>query len=65
MRADHGPSLHRGQAASSCNHLDGWTRPSPRKGRVGYRALAFDQAINGVEQNLQMRGPYLGVGLTF
>jgi hypothetical protein len=62
---DHGPSLRRGQAAPSCNHLDGWTRLSPRKGRVGYRAIAFDQTITAVEQDLQMRGSYLGIGLTF
>lgn len=31
---------------------------------VGYRALGFDQTINGVNQDLQTRGPFLGVGLT-
>ncbi len=32
---------------------------------MGHRVLAFDQTIDGIEQNRQTLGPYLGVGLSF
>jgi len=39
-------------------------RPAKPWIAAGYRVRAFEQQIGGVDQNLQTRGPYIGVGFT-